>query len=44
MMIAKELARFPQTCLRTDRMTAYRQWAWISTRPSATRPSKANVR
>ena len=24
--IAHELARFPQTCLRTDRMTAHRQW------------------
>lgn len=24
--LANELARFPQTCLRTDRMTAYRQW------------------
>ncbi|WP_136660415.1 crotonase/enoyl-CoA hydratase family protein [Nitratireductor sp. XY-223] len=24
--LATDLARFPQTCLRTDRMTAYRQW------------------
>jgi len=24
--IAQTLARFPQTCLRTDRMTAYQQW------------------
>ncbi len=26
LIIAHELARFPQTCLRTDRMTAHRQW------------------
>lgn len=24
--LARELARFPQLCLRTDRMSAYRQW------------------
>ncbi|MCY6381713.1 crotonase/enoyl-CoA hydratase family protein [Hoeflea prorocentri] len=24
--IATDMARFPQTCLRTDRMTAYQQW------------------
>ncbi len=24
--LAQELARFPQVCLRTDRMSAYRQW------------------
>jgi enoyl-CoA hydratase len=24
--LARELSRFPQTCLRTDRLTAYRQW------------------
>ncbi|MEX3007899.1 crotonase/enoyl-CoA hydratase family protein [Hoeflea sp. TYP-13] len=26
MSLANDLARFPQTCLRTDRMTAHRQW------------------
>jgi enoyl-CoA hydratase len=25
--IARDLARYPQTCLRTDRMTAHRQWS-----------------
>ena len=24
--LARDLARFPQTCMRTDRMTAHRQW------------------
>lgn len=24
--LAKDMARYPQTCLRTDRMTAHRQW------------------
>ncbi|MEM9104684.1 MAG: crotonase/enoyl-CoA hydratase family protein [Pseudomonadota bacterium] len=24
--IARDLARYPQTCMRTDRMTAHRQW------------------
>ena len=24
--LARELARFPQTCMRTDRMMAHRQW------------------
>lgn len=25
--LAKELARLPQTCLRSDRMSAYEQWS-----------------
>lgn len=29
--IAGDLARFPQTCLRTDRMTAHRQWGMTLT-------------
>jgi enoyl-CoA hydratase len=24
--LAKEIARFPQTCMRTDRLSALRQW------------------
>jgi enoyl-CoA hydratase len=25
--LAKELARFPQRCLRADRLSSYRQWS-----------------
>ena len=31
--LAHELARFPQRCLRSDRLSAYEQWSLPTRRP-----------
>jgi len=47
--LAHQLAAFPQVCLRSDRLSAYEQWAMdgdeaLGTRPAEASPSSGRVR